>query len=131
MKTQPVNVLDQVDEEFAETLVHLGLKRNVAKVLTYLKNIGEVTSRDLEMGSDLRQPEVSIAMRELKGLNWVTEREEKKPGKGRPFKIYKLKTNVSTIIKHLEDEKTKETNEILKNIKRLKELASNTSDASD
>ena len=124
MKTQPVNVLDQQDEEFAETLINLGLKRNVAKVLTYLKNIGEVTSRDLEMGSDLRQPEVSIAMRELKGLNWVTEREEKKPGKGRPFKIYKLRTNVSTIIGHLEDEKTRETDEILKNIKRLKELAS-------
>jgi predicted transcriptional regulator len=122
MKTQPVNVLDQKDEEFAETLINLGLKRNVAKVLTYLKNVDEVTSRDLEMGSDLRQPEVSIAMRELKDLEWVSEREEKKPGKGRPFKIYKLKASVSTIIEHLEEEKTRETQEVMKNINRLKQL---------
>lgn len=122
MKTQQVDILDQRDEEFAETLINLGLKRNVAKVLTYLKNVNEVTSRDLEMGSDLRQPEVSIAMRELKDLEWVAEREEKKPGKGRPFKIYKLKADVSTIIEHLEKEKTRETQEIMKNINRLKQL---------
>jgi predicted transcriptional regulator len=86
MKSLSVNVLDRADEEFADTLIELGLKRNVAKVLTYLKNVKEVTSRDLEMGSDLRQPEVSIAMRELEELGWIAEREEKKPGKGRPYK---------------------------------------------
>lgn len=77
MKSLSVNVLDKADEEFADTLIELGLKRNVAKVLTYLKNVKDVTSRDLEMGSDLRQPEVSIAMRELEELGWIAEREEK------------------------------------------------------
>ena len=98
MKSLSVNVLDKSDEEFADTLIDLGLKRNVAKVLTYLKNVKEVTSRDLEMGSDLRQPEVSIAMRELEELGWIAEREEKKPGKGRPYKIYQLKTSIEAII---------------------------------
>ncbi len=123
MKSLSVNVLDKSDEEFADTLIDLGLKRNVAKVLTYLKNVKEVTSRDLEMGSDLRQPEVSIAMRELEGLGWIGEREEKKPGKGRPYKIYQLKTSIEDIIEYLENLKKKESLAMLASIKRLKELS--------
>jgi len=123
MKSLSVNVLDKADEEFADTLIELGLKRNVAKVLTYLKNVKEVTSRDLEMGSDLRQPEVSIAMRELEELDWITEREEKKPGKGRPYKIYQLKTSIDYIIDYLENETKKESQVKMDNIKRLKNLS--------
>jgi predicted transcriptional regulator len=122
MKSLSVNVLDKADEEFADTLIELGLKRNVAKVLTYLKNVKDVTSRDLEMGSDLRQPEVSIAMRELEELGWIGEREEKKPGKGRPYKIYKLETDIDSIIEHLESQKKKESQAMMASIKRLKEL---------
>jgi predicted transcriptional regulator len=122
MKSLSVNVLDKADEEFADTLIELGLKRNVAKVLTYLKNVKDVTSRDLEMGSDLRQPEVSIAMRELEELGWIGEREEKKPGKGRPYKIYKLETSIESIIEHLEAQKKKESQAMMASIKRLKEL---------
>jgi predicted transcriptional regulator len=122
MKSLSVNVLDKADEEFADTLIELGLKRNVAKVLTYLKNVKDVTSRDLEMGSDLRQPEVSIAMRELEEQGWIGEREEKKPGKGRPYKIYKLETKIDSIIEHLEAQKKKESQAMMASIKRLKEL---------
>ena len=122
MKSLSVNVLDKADEEFADTLIELGLKRNVAKVLTYLKNVKDVTSRDLEMGSDLRQPEVSIAMRELEELGWIGEREEKKPGKGRPYKIYKLETDIDSIIEHLDSQKKKESQAMMASIKRLKEL---------
>jgi predicted transcriptional regulator len=116
--------LDEKDLEFAETLANLGLKRNVAKILAYLKSAEEVTSRDLEIVSDLRQPEVSIAMRELKNLNWISEREEKKPGKGRPYKVYKLKTKTGSIIAFLEEQKKRESQKIMANIKKLKELAS-------
>lgn len=122
MKDLSFKVLDRSDEEFADTLMGLGLKRNVAKTLTYLKNVKEVTSRDLEMGSDLRQPEVSNAMRELKDLNWVLVREEKKPGKGRPFKVYRLDTSINTIIQQLEHQKLVESENMLRNIQRLKQL---------
>ncbi len=33
------------------------------------------------MGSDLRQPEVSIAMRTLRDNNWIEEKEIKREGK--------------------------------------------------
>ncbi|MBE0523268.1 MAG: ArsR family transcriptional regulator [Methanosarcinales archaeon] len=120
MRNQSVKVLDKADMEFADTLMGLGLKRNVAKTLTYLKNVDEVTSREIERGSDLRQPEVSNAMRELKNMNWVVIREQKKPGKGRPFKIYRLDEKINSIIKQLEQQKTMESRRMMDNIQRLK-----------
>lgn len=111
-------------EEFASILMKIGMKRNVAKVLTYLAGVDEATSREIEMGSDLRQPEVSIAMRELRKLNWISERDEKNPGKGRPYRIYKLNRELFEIINYLEDEKRLETDQTMKQIERLKELKS-------
>jgi predicted transcriptional regulator len=109
-------------EEFASILMKIGLKRNVAKVLTYLAGVEEATSREIEMGSDLRQPEVSIAMREIRKLDWISERDEKNPGKGRPYRIYKLNKNLPEIIEYLEAEKARESNQIMKQIEKLKAL---------
>jgi predicted transcriptional regulator len=120
MKNQSVKVFDITDDEFADTLMGLGLKRNVAKTLTFLRNGEKVTSRDIEIASDLRQPEVSTAMRELHGLNWVIVKEVKKPGKGRPFKIYQLDKNINTIIDHLGKQKVMESKTMLDNIQKLK-----------
>jgi predicted transcriptional regulator len=77
---------------------------------------------ELERVTGLRQPEVSIVMRNLKERDWISEREEKKPGKGRLFKIYSLKTSFKEIIAYFEKQQMKEFNEIQSNIKRLKEL---------
>ena len=111
-------------EEFASMLMKVGLKRNVAKVLTYLATVDEATSREIETGSDLRQPEVSIAIREIRKLEWVSERDEKNPGKGRPYRIYKLNKSLPEIIGYLEGEKTKESEKMMKQIERLKALKS-------
>lgn len=120
MKNQSVKVFDIADDEFADTLIGLGLKRNVAKTLTFLRNGEKVTSRDIEIASDLRQPEVSTAMRELYGLKWVIVKEVKKPGKGRPFKLYQLDKNINTIIDHLGKQKVMESKTMLENIQKLK-----------
>jgi predicted transcriptional regulator len=109
-------------EEFASILMTIGLKRNVAKVLTYLAGVEEATSWEIEVGSDLRQPEVSIAMREIRKLDWISERDEKNPGKGRPYRIYKLTKNLPEIIEYLEGEKAKESNLVMKQIEKLKAL---------
>jgi predicted transcriptional regulator len=96
--------------------------RNVASLITYLANTDEVTSREIEMGTDLRQPEVSIAMRTLRQNNWVNERDIKAEGKGRPMKIYKLGVPIGEIIKHYEEEKNNESAQNMKSIQRLKEM---------
>ncbi|MEA2000255.1 MAG: ArsR family transcriptional regulator [Euryarchaeota archaeon] len=123
MKDVAVNVLDEVDEEFVEILIKQGLKRKTAKVLAYLKCVDKVKSKDLEVGADLRQSDVSFAMRELRASRWVDESDEKKHGKGRPYKVYSLKVPISKIIGILEEEKKKEAQETMKNIERLKALS--------
>ena len=120
MKNQSVKVFDVADNEFADTLIGLGLKRNVAKTLTFLRNGEKVTSRDIEIASNLRQPEVSTAMRELENHDWVIIKEVKKPGKGRPFKTYQLDKNINTIIDHLGKQKVMESRTIMENIQKLK-----------
>ena len=112
-------------DEFASILMKIGLKRNVAKVLTYLAGVPEATSREIEIGSNLRQPEVSIAMREIRRLEWVRERDERNPGKGRPYRIYKLNRSLPDIVQYLESENAKEAERVMKQIEKLKSLKSN------
>jgi len=123
MRQFSVKVLDEDDREFVEVLRELGIPRNVASMITYLASVEEATSGEIEIGSNMRQPEVSIAMRTLRGNNWVEEREVKKNGKGRPMKIYRLTIPLETIIKHFEEEKQKESAKTMENIEKLKVLS--------
>ena len=81
MKKLDINQLDDGDEELAEILISFGQSRPVARTLAYLQKVDTATSIDLERGTGLRQPEVSIAMRQLNPFDWIEENEEKKPGK--------------------------------------------------
>jgi predicted transcriptional regulator len=119
-----VKVLDEKDLEFIDALRSLDVPRNVAGLITYLANTDEATSREIETGTNLRQPEVSIAMRTLRQNNWIDERDVKVPGKGRPMKVYKLRVPIQEIIQHYEDEKNSEAAETMLAIQRLKELSS-------
>src|SRR5450756_2867194 len=93
MKKLNINQLDDSDEELAEILISSGLSRPVARTLAYLKKVDTATSVDLERGTGLRQPEVSIAMRQLNPFDWIEENEEKKPGKGRPVSYTHLRAH--------------------------------------
>lgn len=118
----PVHDANEKREELSAMLVQVGLKRNVAKVLNYLSEVDEATSREIEIGSDLRQPEVSIAMREMRGLDWIAERDEKSPGKGRPYRIYKLNKSMSEIVSYLEMKRREASEKSIAQIEHLKSL---------
>ncbi|NJD51459.1 MAG: ArsR family transcriptional regulator [Candidatus Methanoperedens sp.] len=122
MKALKIKQLDEKDEEIADILISLGMSRNVAMSLTYLQNMNSATSVDLERVARLRQPEVSIAMRQLKERDWIDEREEKTSGKGRPYKIYSLKVGFKDIVTQLEKQQKKAVDEAKANLERLKEL---------
>ena len=123
MKALKIKQLAEKDEEIADILISLGMSRNMAMSLTYLQNMNSATSVDLERVARLRQPEVSIAIRQLKERNWIDEREEKnKIGKGRPTKVYSLKVGFKDIISQLEKQQKKVIDEAKANVGRLKEL---------
>jgi len=117
-----IKVADEKDLEFVQGLESLGMNRNVAGLITYLKEVKEGSSRDIETATGLRQPEVSIAMRTLRQNNWVTERDVKTEGKGRPMKIYKLSVHIEEIIKHYEEVKNSESAQAMGSIQRLREM---------
>jgi predicted transcriptional regulator len=122
MKQTSIRVLDDTDLEFIEALRNLKVTRNVATLITYLSSANEATSREIEVGTNLRQPEVSIAMRALRQNKWVEEREIKSEGKGRPMKVYKLGMPLESIINHYEEESNRESAHAMESIQRLKEL---------
>ncbi|MEI6293661.1 MAG: ArsR family transcriptional regulator [Methanomicrobiales archaeon] len=124
MKSKNVLYFTQREEEFADLLTRIGTKRNVSKVLVYLANTPEATSRDIERGTDLRQPEVSIAMTAMMEQKWVESRENKAENKGRPVKIYKLALPISEIMDRIERDKIAEANNQLKMIKQLRDYIS-------
>ncbi len=107
------------EEEFTNLLIEIGMKKNVAKVLVFLANIQEATSREIERGTDLRQPEVSIAMQHLLDRGWIANRESKAENKGRPVKIYKLATPVTDIMDSIEKEMMKITTKKLALVHKL------------
>jgi len=121
MRLERVLYFTEKEEEFAKLLTEIGVKRNVAKVLVYLANTPEATSRDIERGTDLRQPEVIIAMRTLKDNELIASRESKAESKGRPVKIYSLSQPVDKIIDVIEKNKQKEVKAQLDLIQKTRE----------
>jgi predicted transcriptional regulator len=110
--------------QFIQGLENMGMKRIVACVITFLKDLKERSARDIETATGLSQPEVSIAMQILRERNWLTEHEIKSSGKGRPQKIYALRATIDEIINYCEAEKSRESARFSETIQRLKELSS-------
>ncbi|MDD1746175.1 MAG: ArsR family transcriptional regulator [Methanomassiliicoccales archaeon] len=108
------------DETLVEMLMNTGMPKNVAKTLAFLRKKEETTSVEIELSTALRQPEVSIAMQELRRRKWVTKRDIKKEGKGRPVHAYKLSIPFDKIVEALEKEERKRIERIEANIEALK-----------
>jgi predicted transcriptional regulator len=120
MRTENVMYFTEKEEEFANLLIEIGTKRNVAKVLVFLTNISEATSREIERGTDLRQSEVSSAMGYLIEQGWIKSRESKAESKGRPVKIYELAKPITEILDSIEKKKQKEANNQLTLVQKLR-----------
>jgi len=121
MKTRNVQYFTEKEEEFVNLLIDIGTKQSIAKVLVFLSNTTEATSRDIERGTDLRQPEVSIAMRYLAEQDWIKSRESKAESKGRPVKIYVLSKSINDIMNSIEKEKKEEAKSQLALVQKLRE----------
>ena len=127
MKDYEIKVLDEEDHIFIVTLTDLGMSRGVATTIAYLMNVDEASSREIEMSTGLRQPEVSLAMRLMHKQSWVSVRSDKKPGKGRPVKIYSLMAPIDEIISYYEDQIHKKSQATVLAIKKLKVMSKNMS----
>ncbi|MBN2603101.1 MAG: ArsR family transcriptional regulator [Candidatus Thermoplasmatota archaeon] len=122
MKGRKPHRLTAKDDKIINIFTELGMPKNLAKTLLYISQVDECRSSEIEQGAKLRQPEVSVAMQELKKRGWIDKRDLKKEGKGRPIYIYKLTSSMENIVKSYEKEKLEEIEIIRKDINELKNL---------
>jgi predicted transcriptional regulator len=125
MKRKNMLVLDEKDEKAVEIFKELGMPKNLAKTLLYINQVDEFRSADVEQAADMRQPEVCIAIKELRRRGWVTKRDLKKEGKGRPIHIYTSTQKLSEILSDFEQKKLEEVETIKNDITELKTLINN------
>ena len=93
------------------------------KILKYMMNKGDyVTSRELEIKLKLRQPEVSMSMKDLCNRGWVGYEKVKKPGKGRPFHKYYLKVSKEDIVEQLKKEFENEIKRLHKKMREIEKI---------
>ena len=102
MKQETVQYLSDQEEEFVNILIGIGTKKNVAKVLVFLKNSAKGTLRAIERGTDLRQPQVSVALRYMAGQGWVKISKIPSERKGRQNKQFALAVPLPQIMDGIE-----------------------------
>ena len=122
MKRKNSFVLDEKDDKAVKLFTELGMPKNLAKTLMYLSQVNECRSAEVEQGADLRQPEVSVAMQEMRRRGWAEKRDLKKKGKGRPVHIYTLTKKLPEILNTFEQEKMKQVETIRKDLTDLQSM---------
>ncbi len=122
MKRKNSFVLDEKDDKAVLLFSELGMPKNLAKTLMFISQVQECRSAEVEQGADLRQPEVSVAMQEMRRRGWAKKRDLKKKGKGRPVHIYKLTRPLPKIFKNFEKDKMKQVQTIKNDLSELQTL---------
>ena len=122
MSRKRTYTLKRNDKKAAQILMKLGMPENLAKTLMYLSHIDECQSTDIQKATNLKQPQVSIVMQELRRKKWIKERILEAKGKGRPRYSYRIIRDLSDIMKDFEQDKLKEIDDIKNDISKVKNL---------
>jgi len=84
-----------------DALVELGVSVGVVRVMICLYLNGETTSKNLQASCELRQPEISTAIKQLTELSLVDTRRSGSEGRGRPSHIYNLRLPINNCVEIL------------------------------
>lgn len=117
-----IESLTKVDLRIAELLSESGIHRNMAKAILFLSRVPEATSTEIESAAKMRQPEVSIAMQGLRELGWVSKRDRRSKGKGRPVHIYTLSVGLDQVFAEVEAGEQAKIDAIRANLDLLRDL---------
>jgi predicted transcriptional regulator len=121
MRQEKVQYFTDKEEEFLNLLIGIGMKTNVAKLLVFFAGTPSATSREIEHGTDLRQPEVSVAMKYLAERGWIRSYDNPSGNTGRPMKIFELATPITGIMKSIGSEMKEKTDNQFARIRKLRD----------
>ena len=105
-------------------LIQLGANENTASVLLCLHHHGASTSKDLQCRCNIRQPDVSMAIAELREMNLVHFSPRTEATRGRPAHIYRLRNNLEQSIQPFVNLAKKRAKEILNDVDAVSDLVS-------
>jgi len=120
---KPLHIKKDI-KAITNALVFAGVSKNVAKALACIMLSKEILSKDIEGITGLRQPEVSLAVQELRRMGWAAKRDIKKAGKGRPIHAYRLSKPFSKIVDEIEARESAKLAKIKENMKLLRGFGS-------
>ena len=100
------------DDEKFKSIIHnakiLNLNINEIRVLYCIHKAGVITQRDIERQADLRQPEVSLAIKHLSTMGMLDNETIQNPIKGRPLNSYTLKKPIKEYFSDIKKQKENE-----------------------
>jgi predicted transcriptional regulator len=85
-----------------EALQRLGARRVEATIVATLLEAGPMETKELVERTGLRQPEVSVGMRELRERGWIASEPIPRQGKGRPMHRHRLAAGKAEVRRHYE-----------------------------
>lgn len=106
-----------------EMLENIGVSTNVAYVLVSLHEGGKLSSKELQLACGLRQPEISVAMKELLNEDMVRCAAQNEGGRGRPCHRYSLNGGLFTVIKPFIDDAESRLNKLTVDLERLDKVS--------
>ena len=122
----PESPLTLSSSEFSlwQKLIQLGANENTASVLICLHHHGAASSKDLQCHCNIRQPDVSLAISELRDMNLVHFSSRTESSRGRPAHIYRLRMSLEQSIQPFVNQARKRAKEILNDVDTIGELVS-------
>jgi predicted transcriptional regulator len=109
-------------KEMVQLLVSLGAEVNTAKTLMCLHVHGPSKSSELQKRCNLRQPDVSIAINQLNGLNLIEIITTPSGGRGRPSHTYQLSVSLNEALKPFRQQAIERLSVLQEQLIRLAEL---------
>ena len=105
-----------------DKLIQLGANETTASVLLCLHHHGASTSKELQDHCNIRQPDVSMAISELREMNLVHFSPKSEASRGRPAHIYRLRMSLEQSIQPFVNRARKRAKAILSEIDEINKL---------
>ncbi len=116
-------VLDEKEKEFVSLLVDLGTDKQVSKTLVSLANDDWLKSKEIQKITDLSQPEVSMAINDLKKRGFLEERMIEREKRGRPEATYSLNKSISEVMEEIKKKWRMEKQKERRKLEKAKKIS--------
>lgn len=112
--------LNKYQMHLVEAMEKAKINKHQAIVLAYIAKNEDAKSIDIQKATGMKQPEVSIAIRDLEAGGWVSKKSVKLGTSGRPHYEYRLEKSIDDILDDIEDMENSRIQSIKDNLNDLK-----------